>query len=60
MRIAEYENQLSDLFTETATVHHEAFAATDGKDPEWPIWYADYLQEPISEILQNKAVLFTA
>ena len=54
MRIAEYENQLSELFTETARAHHEVFAATDGNDPEWPIWYADYLQKPISEILHNK------
>jgi NAD(P)H-hydrate epimerase len=20
--------------------HHDAFAATDGADPEWPLWYA--------------------
>jgi hypothetical protein len=54
MSIVEFESQLTELFTETATAHHEAFAATDGNDPEWPIWYAEYLQEPISEILQNR------
>jgi glutaredoxin len=54
MRNAEYESQLTELFTETAKAHHEAFAATDGNDPEWPIWYAEYLQEAISEILQNR------
>jgi glutaredoxin len=31
----------------TSCAHHEAFAATDGADPEWPIWYADYLVEPL-------------
>lgn len=54
MRIAEFESRLSGLFTETAKAHHEAFAATDGNDPEWPIWYADYVQEPISEILHSR------
>ena len=54
MKNTEYERQLTELFTETARAHHEAFAATDSKDPEWPIWYAEYLQQPISEILQNK------
>ena len=54
MNIPEFESQLSELFNETAKAHHEAFAITDGNDPEWPIWYADYLQDPISEILDTK------
>ena len=37
-------HQLIDLFTETAEAHHSAFAETDGADPDWPIWYATYLQ----------------
>ena len=36
--------QLTELFTETAKAHHSAYAATDGADPDWPIWYAEYLQ----------------
>jgi hypothetical protein len=35
--------ELADLLNETAEAHHKAFAATDGVDDEWPIWYADYL-----------------
>lgn len=31
--------------------HHEAFAATDGEDPDWPLWYADYLRENASSAL---------
>ncbi len=54
MRIPEFESRLSELFTETAKAHHDAFVTTDGNDPEWPIWYADYIQEPISEILDTK------
>jgi len=54
MITAEFESQLTEVFTETEKAHLEAFTATDGNDPEWPIWYADYLQEPMSDILQTK------
>jgi hypothetical protein len=33
---------LANLLNETAEAHHKAFAATEGEDPDWPIWYADY------------------
>ena len=45
----ELRTHLVDLFREAGRAHHEAFAATDGDDPDWPIWYADYLQEPFAE-----------
>ncbi len=44
---------LSDLLLETGRAHHKAFQKTDGYDPEWAIWYADYLQNPISDILNR-------
>ena len=53
MRIAEFEDRLSELFTNTAKAHHEAFKSTNGNDAEWPIWYANYIQDPISEILDT-------
>ncbi len=34
---------LADLLAETGRQHHEAFIDTDGADPEWPLWYANYL-----------------
>lgn len=37
--------QLADLLEQTARAHHEAFAETDGEDPEWPRWYARHLLE---------------
>ena len=40
------ESDLAELLVATGRAHHEAFLATDGADPEWPIWYAEYL-EPI-------------
>ena len=47
MNQGDLERQLRELFQETRKAHHEAFAATDGADPEWQIWYADYLVEPL-------------
>ena len=49
---SELKDRLVELFRETGSAHHAAFAATDGDDPEWPIWYAGHLQEPISRFLQ--------
>jgi glutaredoxin len=37
------------LLTETGKAHHEAFAATDGEDPDWSIWYAEYLKDRLAE-----------
>jgi hypothetical protein len=31
--------------------HHQAFAALDGQDPEWPSWYAERLQPQVEAIL---------
>lgn len=38
---------LADIFRQAGTAHHEAFKATDGDDPDWPIWYADYLHDKL-------------
>ncbi|HEX9642989.1 MAG TPA: hypothetical protein VGC11_03175 [Acidimicrobiia bacterium] len=35
---------LAQLLAEVGAAHHEAFAATDGFDPEWPAWYAEHLE----------------
>jgi hypothetical protein len=37
--------QLEELFREAGAAHHQAYIETDGADPEWPLWYADYLRE---------------
>ncbi len=46
--------RLSDLLMETGHAHHEAFIDTDGDDPDWPLWYAEHLREPLSEHLDTK------
>ena len=47
-------DELANLFNETAKAHHKAFAATEGEDPDWPLWYADYLLEKMRQILKAK------
>lgn len=42
---------LTELFRNTAVAHHEAYSATDGDDPAWPVWYADFLSERLPEHL---------
>ncbi|MEL6675457.1 MAG: hypothetical protein AAFR61_24830 [Bacteroidota bacterium] len=42
---------LTQLFMETGHAHHQAFLATDGADPEWPLWYAEYLKEKLPSVL---------
>lgn len=58
MNQGELERHLAKLFQEAGKAHHEAFATTDGVDPEWPIWYADYLVEPLrSRLTESHRVL---
>jgi hypothetical protein len=38
---------LAKLFKETGTAHHQAFIEVDGDDPDWAIWYADYLHDKL-------------
>lgn len=42
---------LKALFAETGKAHHQAFIEVDGDDAEWALWYADYIQQKISDIL---------
>lgn len=47
-------DELASLLSETAEAHHKAFAATEGEDPDWPIWYADYLLDKMRQMLKAK------
>jgi hypothetical protein len=47
-------DELANLLNETAEAHHKAFAATEGEDPDWPIWYADYLLGKMRQMLKAK------
>ena len=39
----------ADLLTEVGPAHHRAFAETDGADPDWPAWYANWLLDRLPE-----------
>jgi hypothetical protein len=44
--------ELTDLFNEAKEEHVKAYSDTNGSDPEWPIWYADYLLDRLPPLLE--------
>ena len=46
---AELRENVAALLAETGQAHHKAFEATDGADPDWPIWYADYARDRFAD-----------
>jgi hypothetical protein len=44
-------DQLTALFEQAGKAHHQAYLATNGADPEWPMWYADYLMDKLPPLL---------
>jgi hypothetical protein len=51
MTETDLRGQLEYLFHEVGEAHHRAYIETDGADPEWPLWYADYLRERLGALL---------
>lgn len=43
--------ELAKLLQDTGHAHHQAFLATDGADPDWPIWYAGHMAESLPAAL---------
>ena len=39
------------LLRESGPAHHQAYIETDGDDPDWPIWYAGFLQDRLNALL---------
>ncbi len=37
----------------TGKEHHQAFHATDGADPEWPLWYAENLAPALNALIDE-------
>ena len=46
--------ELEDLFSKAGSAHHKAFIKTNGEDPDWPLWYADYLHDKLGNLLNAK------
>ncbi len=44
-------DELEALFKRAGRAHHRAFEETDGEDPEWPLWYANYLHQKLARLL---------
>jgi hypothetical protein len=56
--MAENEGRISALLHEAAETHHIVYRITDGEDPDWASWYADWLVEhsELPELLEVKPV----
>ncbi|MDX9864375.1 MAG: hypothetical protein RBT34_06165 [Anaerolineaceae bacterium] len=52
--MAESKDALVMILTETEKAHQLAFAGTGGEDPEWPMWYADFMIENLNELLHAR------
>lgn len=39
------------VLRETAESHHQAFIASQGEDPEWPLWYGEYSLQKMRSLL---------
>jgi hypothetical protein len=37
--------RIAELLHEAAETHHRVYRITDGEDPDWASWYADWLLE---------------
>ena len=44
--------QIAELLHEAAETHHVVYRITDGDDPDWASWYADWLLR-LSELPQE-------
>jgi hypothetical protein len=50
--------RVRDLLHEAGEVHHVVYRITDGEDPDWASWYADWLLDhsELSDILGRRPV----
>jgi hypothetical protein len=50
--------QVSKLLNEVSETHHIVYRMTDGDDPDWASWYADWLLDhsELPELLGEKPV----
>jgi hypothetical protein len=54
----ERPSRVADLLHEAAETHHIVYRITDGDDPDWASWYADWLLDlsELPEILDSRPV----
>ena len=44
-------DELEELLLATGQRHHQAFAASNGHDPDWALWYADHMVDRLNTVL---------
>jgi len=51
-------DQIAALLHEAAETHHQVYRITDGTDPDWASWYADWLTRlsELPELLEARPV----
>jgi hypothetical protein len=56
--MAENPERISELLHEAAETHHAVYRITDGEDPDWASWYADWLTNlsKLPDLLEVKPV----
>jgi len=47
--MADDADRVAELLHEAAETHHAVYRITDGEDPDWASWYADWLLD-LSEL----------
>lgn len=53
-------SEVAAVLRRTAPAHHQAFLATDGRDPDWPLWYAEHTLEELRRLLDPDLTLSEA
>lgn len=55
---ADQVTRIAELLHEAAETHHTVYRITDGDDPDWASWYADWLLDlsELSDLLREKPV----
>jgi hypothetical protein len=56
--MAKNAGKISELLHEAAETHHVVYRITDGDDPDWASWYADWLTNlsELPDLLEVKPV----
>lgn len=49
MPTMELRNSIIQLVKDTAEAHQKEFTSSRGTDPDWPIWFAERMQQPLEQ-----------
>lgn len=58
MAAMDLTGQLEGLFREVGEAHHQAYIETDGADPEWSLWYAEYLRGRLDASFTKSEIVY--